>query len=348
MIIIEPVALTDVTCTRAATATYYDRNGVQQTAPANTLRVTYNPADLTRAPYALLDAGEVIGTNAGLVYSNVAITETAYSASVTYAKSANVYDPATYSMYQSLIASNLGKALTDTTAWTPLSTSVNRWMMFDAYNNTQTTNAEEILIVLSPRAISQGAYLGNIDANEVRVSVVDLIEGLVYQEVQNLVVPNSSSSFFNWSFKRINRRDYAVSVRLPPYSNALATIAIKKPGGIAKCGVCAVGAVVDVGLSQYGLSREIKDYSTVDFRFDGTSNLVLRNFAKLMSADVTIQNDNIDTVISELEKYRQKPLVWLGTTTYGSTCLFGTYTSFKNVITYPTESTMSLQLQGTV
>lgn len=348
MMIIDPVTLGDVACTRASTATYYDRNGVLQTAAANTLRVTYNPADLTQAPYAMLDAGEVIGSGSGLVYSNVPITETAYSSSATYAQNALVYDPATYLMYQSIIAANTGKALTDTTSWVPTNTSVNRWQVFDSYNNTQTSNAEEIIVVISPQSAAQGVYLGNVDANEVRLSVVDLSAGLVYQEVQSLIVSNSSSSFFNWCLKRIKKKSYAVSVQLPPFFNGLVTIAIKKPGGTAKCGMCVVGPIIDVGLAQYGLSREIKDYSTVNFNFDGTSNVVKRNFAKIMSVDVIIENDQIDTVIEELEEYRQKPLAWIGVAAYGSACLFGTYTSFKNVIQYPNESVMSLTIQGTV
>jgi len=166
MDIIEPVTLGDVTCTRATSAPYYDRNGVQQMAPPNTLRVTYDPADLSRAPYALLDAGEVISAGAGLVYSNVPIVEQVYSATATYAKDVLVYDPVSHNVFQSLIASNLGKALSDTTAWTPRG-AVNRWAMLDQYNNTQTSNPEEIIIVVSPQVISQGFYIGNVDAAEV-------------------------------------------------------------------------------------------------------------------------------------------------------------------------------------
>jgi hypothetical protein len=293
-------------------------------------------------------AADVIGSGPGLVYSNVPITETPYSGASTYAQNAIVYDPTTYLTYQSLIANNTGKALTDTASWTPLLKTVNRWLMFDQYNNTQTTNAEEIIVVLSPQALAQGIFLGNVDASEVRISCLDPTEGLVYQEAQNLVVSNSGSSFYNWCFKRIKRKSYVISVQLPPYANALVTIAIKKPGGTPKCGVCAIGPLVDVGLAQYGLSREIKDYSTVNFNFDGTSNVIKRNFAKVMDVDVIIDNDQIDTVLEVLEGYRQKPLVWIGTALYGATCLYGPYVSFKAVVAYPTQSTMNLQIQATV
>jgi hypothetical protein len=293
-------------------------------------------------------AADVLGAGSGLVYSNVPITETPYSGSTTYAKDAQVYDPTTYSMYQSLVAGNAGNALSDTSKWVPLQTVVNRWMMLDSYNNTQTSNPEEILIVLSPQALAQGVYIGNADASEVRISCYDPTDGVVYQETQNLIILDTGSSFYNWCFKRIRRRSYAVSVQLPPYYSGLVTILLKKPSGTAKCGMCVVGPLVDVGLSQYGLSREIRDYSTVNFNFDGTSNVVKRNFAKVMDVDVLLDNDMIDSVIESLEGYRQKPVAWIGAAGYGSACLFGTYTSFKNVIQYPTQSAMNLQIQGTV
>lgn len=293
-------------------------------------------------------AADVLGTGSGLVYSNVPITETLYSGSTTYAKDALVYNPATYAMYQSLVAGNVGNALTDTSKWVPLQTVVNRRMMLDSYNNTQTSNPEEILIVLSPQALAQGVYIGNADASEVRISCFDPTDGVVYRETQNLIIPDSGSSFYNWCFKRIRKKSYAVSVQLPPYYSGFVTILLKKPGGTARCGMCVVGPLVDVGLSQYGLSREIKDYSTVNFNFDGTSNVVKRNFAKVMDVDLILDNDMIDSVIESLEGYRQKPVAWIGAAAYGSACLFGTYTSFKNVIQYPTQSAMSLQIQGTV
>jgi hypothetical protein len=311
---------------------------------AGTVATSYIPT--TSAPGTR--AADVIASGAGLVYSNVPITETAYSGTATYALNAIVYDPATYLMYQSLIATNTGKALTDTTSWVPTNTSVNRRQMFDQYNNTQTSNAEEIIVVLSPQAIAQGVYIGNADASDVRISCYDQTEGLVYQETQNLLISDSGSSFYNWCFKRIRKKSYAVSVQLPPYRSGLVTIALKKPGGTPKCGMCVLGLLVDIGLAQYGLSREIKDYSTVNFNFDGTSNVVKRNFAKIMDVDVIIDNDMIDGVIESLEGYRQKPVAWIGTAAYGSACLYGTYTSFKNVIQYPTQSAMSLQIQGTV
>jgi hypothetical protein len=297
---------------------------------------------------AVTRAADAVASGSGLVYSNVAITETAYSGATTYAKDAVVYDPATYLLYQSLVAGNVGKALTDTASWSPLLTKVNRWSMFDQYNNTQTSNADEIIVVIQPQALAQGVYIGNVDTSDLRISTYDPTDGLVHQETQDLIISDSGSSFYNWCFKRIRRKSYGVSVQLPPYYSGLVTISIRKPGGTPRCGMCVLGPIVDIGLARSGLSREIKDYSTVNFNFDGTSNVVKRNFAKVMDVDVLVENQMIDSVLEWLEGYRQKPLAWIGSTAYGSACLYGTYTSFKNVIQYTNHSVMNLQIQGTV
>lgn len=346
MIIVDPVALGTVTCTRATSAPYYDRNGVQQMAPANTLRVTYDPSDLTKAPYVLLDAGEVISAGAGVVYSNVPINEQAYSVTSTYAKDVLVYDTATYNVFQSLIANNTGKALTDTTTWTPRG-ATNQRAMLDQYNNTQTTNADEIILVVSPQMISQGLYLGNVYADEVRISVVDLIEGRVYSETTSLIESNSGSSFYNWCFRRIKRRDYFGTLKLPPYANALITICLRKIGGVAKCGMCAVGPVDEFGPTLLGLSTEGKDYSSTTFNLDGTSSTVLRPYAKVMSCDVDVDNAEIDYLQGRLFDLRQRVIIWFGGP-YGSTIVAGRYGSFKNVFLYQMKSTMSLTIQGAV
>lgn len=57
MHIIAPTAIpAEVAVTApAGIRTYWDRLGVLRTAPANTLRVTYDPSDLTLAPYPLLE-----------------------------------------------------------------------------------------------------------------------------------------------------------------------------------------------------------------------------------------------------------------------------------------------------
>lgn len=298
---------------------------------------------------ALARAADVINTVAGLVYSNVAEPEALWVAGTSYAAQARVR-LANHDLYESLIANNVGNdpaAAASAGKWLKVG-KTNRWAQFDDQNNTQTSNPEEILFVVSPRAISQGLFLGNVDGTEVRVSMTDLSRGLVYREVQSQIVSSSKSSFFRWAFKRIRRRTYFLTLKLPVFANPLVTVLIRRPGATAKCGMAMVGPAIDIGLSHYGLSTEIKDFSSTTFNPDGTSATVVRGYAKRMSVDVSVDNDQVDDVEEQLIGFRQKVVVYVGTVLFGSAMLVGKFSSFKKVIASHPESKMALQIEGVV
>lgn len=293
----------------------------------------------------LTRAADVVGGGAGLVYSNVPMVEPPYNVTTTYAKDAAVYDPATKIVYWSMVAGNVGKALSDPAFWNKR-TAINRWAMFDDRNSTQTSNPEEIVSVFAAQAITQGLFAGAMDASEVRVSMTHPTRGLVYSETKSLVLPRSGSSFFGWCFNRLRLRTWFLTLKLPVFANALVTITIKKPGGVPKCGMCLLGPAIDVGLSLMGLSTELKDYSTTTFFTDGSSSTVERGFSKKMSVDISVESDRVETIEDDLIKRRQKTLVFLGSTMRGDTMLVGRFSSLRKVIDSFPRSKMALQIDG--
>jgi hypothetical protein len=290
-------------------------------------------------------AADVVGAGAGLVYSNVPMVEPPYNVATTYAKDAAVYDPATKLVYWSMVAGNVGKALSDPAFWNKR-TAINRWAMFDDRNSTQTSNPEEIVSVFSAQAITQGLFAGAMDASEVRVSMTHPTRGLVFSETKSLVLPRSGSSFFGWCFNRLRLRTWFLTLKLPVFANALVTVTIKKPGGVPKCGMCLLGPTIDVGLSLMGLSTELKDYSTTTFFTDGSSSTVERGFSKKMSVDIVVERDRVETIEDDLIKRRQKTLVFLGSTMRGDTMLVGRFSSLRKVIDSYPRSKMALQIDG--
>jgi len=294
---------------------------------------------------AVTRAADVVGAGAGLVYSNVPMVELPYNVATTYAKDAAVYDPTTKIVYWSMVAGNVGKALSDPAFWNKR-TAINRWAMFDDRNSTQTSNPEEIVSVFSAQAITQGLFAGAMDASEVRVSMTHPTRGLVFSETKSLVLPRSGSSFFGWCFNRLRLRTWFLTLKLPVFANALVTVTIKKPGGVPKCGMCLLGPTVDVGLSLMGLSTELKDYSTTTFFTDGSSSTVERGFSKKMSVDISVESDRVETIEDDLIKRRQKTLVFLGSTMRGDTMLVGRFSSLRKVIDSFPRSKMALQIDG--
>ena len=242
---------------------------------------------------------------------------------------------------------NLGRALTDTIYWLPKG-ATNRWKMVDPYNNTQTENPDAIILTVRPQAIVQALYLGNVDGDEIVITGVDPTDGTVYSETTSLVISDSGSSLFNWLFKRIRRRKQFCTVVLPMYYAASFEVRINKPGGVAKCGMFCIGPLEDIGLSQWGLEAEIKDYSTTKFNFDGTSETTLRGYSKRMSLDVIVENDVVDQVHERLIDFRQKTVVFIGIKQFDLSLVCGVYSSFKTVIPDISHSKCVLQIEGKV
>ena len=242
---------------------------------------------------------------------------------------------------------NVNKPLSDSTYWLSKG-ATNRWKMLDAYNNTQTENPESIVQTFKPQAIAQGIYLGNLEAAEVVITSTDPTAGVVYQQTFSLLVSSSGSSMYRWLFNRLRRKTSFLALDLPLYYNAAVTIAINKPGGIAKCGMCCIGPIEEIGGSEYGLSRDLKDYSTTRFNFDGTSETTERGFSKRMSIDLFLDNDRIDYIQERMEGLRQKSIVYIGASMYGMTILCGKFSSLKNVIAGVTYSKMAMQIEGNV
>jgi hypothetical protein len=233
------------------------------------------------------------------------------------------------------------------TFWIEVS-ATNKWKMFDGRNDTQTQNADSIQTDLKPVLIANGVYLGGLDADNVVITVTDTVDGIVYSKTQDLLVSNSGSSFFNWAFKRIVRKTAIAFTDLPMYANATISIAINKPGGTAKCGMCTFGPVTDIGMTERGVSTDIKDYSTTQFNADGSSSTVVRGYAKRMSVDVIVDNDVKDAIENQIASYRQTPVVWIASTQYETTMIYGKYSSFKTVIESFPRSRMSLQIEGMI
>jgi hypothetical protein len=290
-------------------------------------------------------------TDAVLFSSNVPETDyAAWSSGTTYAVGARVILASTHKIYESTNGTGNTNKQPDqnlSTFWVEVG-ATNRWAMFDSQNNTQTSQAGSVTVDLKPVNLTGGVYVGNVDADSVTVTVTDPVEGVVYTSTASMLQSNSGSSAYNWFFKRIIRKTAAWFTDLPMYPNATITITLTRSTGNVKCGMCVIGAVLDIGMTETGVQTDIKDYSTRTFNPDGTSATVLRSYSKRMSVDVVVDNGEKDAIENQLVAYRQTPIVWIASTRFETTTVYGIYSSFKTVIdTFP-KSRMSLQIEGIV
>lgn len=270
-----------------------------------------------------------VGTN---VTTNVpASSAPVYNAASTYAKGAVVIDAVTRFEYESLIANNTNKPLSDATAW--ISRGIeNRGKMFDVSIGSQTINPNEIVIQLDVRRVVTTLTLLNVEAASVEVTINDPIEGAIpYNGNQSLIEPSGGKSWFNWHFAPVQREDRALFDGLPTYSQAIITIKIKNPGSVAKCGVLLIGKKVILGESAYGTSVSIDDYSVKKRDDFGGWNVLEGEFSETCTLPVQVSEAMLDKVPRILAKYRATACFYVGAEMLKSTWIYGYFERFQHV-----------------
>lgn len=303
---------------------------------------------VANTPVSFVSTGTLLAPLlANVIYYVVSPTPNAFSVSTSAGGAAVALTGSQSGVHNATASQNANRPLTDSSYWLQAG-ATNRWKMFDAYNNTQTEHADSIVFTVCPQAIAQGIYLGNIDVDEISITGTDPTDGVVFSETTSMVIEDSNSSFFNWLFKPIRRRRQFCTLSLPLYYAASFEVRLKKPGGLAKCGMFRIGPLVDVGLSEYGLEAEIKDYSSTKFNFDGTSKTELRGYSKRQSVDVEVSNEIVSELYERMIEFRQRTVVFIGAKHIDLTLVCGVYSGFKIVIPGFRKSKLSLQIEGKV
>ncbi len=134
---------------------------------------------------------------------------------------------------------------------------------------------------------------------------------------------------------------------IPLYGTAETTITITNTGGTAKVGQVVLGRSEKLGVSVFGTTLTIEDYSRKDRDAFGNAIIVERAFAKVVDYDVGLITEDVDRVQNVLAGYRTTPLVWLATddAKFGAS-VYGYYRRFDITLSGPAISTASIEVEG--
>lgn len=287
-------------------------------------------------------------TQAKITSYNVTQTESIWVAGTTYALGARVIlDSFGAIVYESLIASNVGNApATNPTKWLPVGAS-NYAAMFDGVNGTQTTNTNTISATVKTTELINAIGLVNLDASSVRVQMVDVTAGTVYDKTINLkTLP--ATDWYGFYFGEFIQKDNAVFADLPPYRNASITVTITSyaTGGLAKVGTIQLGKLETIGKSQWGVKLGFVDYSRKEADTFGNYTIVQRSFANTMDVNIQLETSKIPVVQRLRGELRATPVVWVASEDYTETTAFGFFSTFDINLSNPILSTASITIQG--
>ena len=270
-----------------------------------------------------------------------------WSSATTYALDARVILTSTHKIYQSLQASNLNKDPVTQPLWWVEVSPTNKWALFDSAVSTQTKQASYIKYTVTPgQTINAIAALNLTNATQVAITVTSASAGVVYIKTIDVSPAPATPSWWDWFFGIKRAQTQCVLVDLPSYPDA--TIKFELYGGSSLAiGVLLIGQQRAFGAGiKYGAKVGIQDYSRKEKNDFGDTVLVQRAFARRADFELMVSADEVDSLQNFLSDVRAVPCLWVGSTEYEATTVFGFYKTFDILISYPSQSDCSLQIEG--
>lgn len=329
---------TSLVCTVSGTVQYAQ---LEQQASASSY-ISTTGATASRA------ADVITGSN--LIYTTCIDTTSTYSASTTYIIGNRVkYNG---NIYESLQNSNLNyQPDISSTYWLYISPD-NLHAAFDQQISTVTSATSSFTFVVKPGVGIDSIALINLSTVIVEVAVRDQTSGiLIYTGSAGL----SGATVYDWFqyffLDPTTKRTQVIFQDITStYSNNIITV--KVTGGVSdtvSLGQFCCGTTAYLGGTQYGAKAGITDYSRKETDAFGTTTFVKRAFTKTLTAEVLMENIQLNSLQSYLYSIRATPVVWIASDDpiyQEPLIVYGYYKDFSTTISYPSHSMCSLTIEG--
>ena len=260
-----------------------------------------------------------------------------------------VTDLANHDLYESLVVSNTGNALTDTASWKYIG-KTNRWRLFDYDRNNKTSVPGTFTIVFAPGQRIDSICLDGIQANEYDFSVSSTIGGgeiyassgtlntrIVRGYYEHLTVPFTTQKSLNF-------------FDIPPYSDCVVTLTLTSTSGNAQLAAIGVGRQVYFGKTQYGAVSDILNFSTVERDLDGNAiKNKKRNIPKSRQT-VVCKKSAVNKIIETRDALGGESAFWYGVDDatngfFDAVSMLGYYRDFTINTNLPDDATVSFELE---
>jgi hypothetical protein len=275
-----------------------------------------------------------------------------WSAGTTYAAADRVILISTHKVYESLLSGNVGNdptVFSSPSYWIEVGPT-NRWAAFDTSVSTSTAQANNITYTLAPgTAITSLSLLNIRNATELNITVVSPSTGspgIVYEKTVNLSSLPIAPDWWSWFYGQKRAQTQSILTDLPSYSDSVITIELD--GGVdLSVGVILIGQQLSFGRGiKYGARVGIQDYSRKETNNFGDTILVQRAFAKRANFNLFIDAAEVDVLQNALTEIRATPCLWIGSSSFESTTVFGFYKNFDILINYPEFADCELEIEG--
>lgn len=249
-----------------------------------------------------------------------------------YPLGAEVWKSSTHRKYRAAVDPSTSDdpevgVLKDPPTWTD-NGPTNEWAFKDQINDTQTENADTIVInhTMTNGEFPNSVGIYNMDAFEIAVQLTSVTAGGVFfDETYSLEDNDHITDIFEYLYAgfRINRRALYID-GIQSYIDADITITINNTGGTAKVGNVVIGEQVEIGGTLEGATTPIQDYSRKIVDNFGNTTLKNNGNSKQFRGQVAIPVEMVNYVYNTLSDFASVPVAFSGDKRYSGMNMYGT------------------------
>lgn len=221
----------------------------------------------------------------------------------------------------------------------------NKYKCLDQSLSSQTEKDADITMSFIQSKVDE-IYLLNVSASEITVVVTTagtLTE--IYNET-TIMYDKNGGTFFSWVFNDFIYKK-KLALEIPAAFEVQIDITIKALNGVAKVGLVGIGRTNYVGGTLYGAGIGMLDFSKKLINTNGETYLEIGNYKATNNLTVDVHAGLTDQVVQLLTDYRSIPVVFK-TDEFDSLVIFGIYNKFDILISTPTISKLSIDLESLI
>jgi hypothetical protein len=287
--------------------------------------------------------------DAALLASSVAESVALWDVGTGYATGNLVRRDTTHRVYESLQDANSGNTPEDEPDWWIDIGPTLRWAMFDQSNATQTVAAGEIAVTINPGGRVDTLAIINAHASELQVIATSAVDGEVFNETYSLISTSGIVDAYTYFTEPIVMVADKVVTGLPSlYGDLTVDVAARYSGVTVRIGALLLGFSRKLGVTEYGLTTGIIDFTRKERDPFGDINLVERGYANRGNFRVWCANAAIEAIQRMLAEYRAVPVLYIGTERFANTFIYGIYRDFSIAVEHLNDSILSIELEGYV
>lgn len=297
-----------------------------------------------------------VTTDDMLISSSISEPDTAepeYDVATTYAEfdQVSVITADSHLVYESLVDSNLGNAVTDDTKWI-LKGNTNRFRMFDWNQGNPSTAASPLTVVIRPGQRIDAIMLDGLKAAILDMTVRDGIDGAAVFTMDGYLLQRNVTTFFEYFFDPFTYIEKVATFAVPAIADPVIYLTLSDPSGIIELSRFAFGLSTYVGATQnQNPIVDSDNYSEITWDAFGKATLSPVPSVPTNEVKIAIKSNRLNQIRQFRERANAKPAVWSGLDDdvhdYAESLLmFGVYRNFQIDLTDPNFPVINLSLKG--